>query len=74
MDDAALMDNGLSLMDDGSLMMDDGLPRTSYVSLMKFLAGAFDFQENTPENKLCVSDCVPSRGFCFLRTDVQRFL
>ena len=32
---------------------------------MAFLAGAFVFQENTPENKLCVSDHVPSRGFCF---------
>ena len=43
MDDAALMDNGLSLMDDGSLMMDNGLPGTSYVSLIAFLAGAFVF-------------------------------
>ena len=44
MDDAeSLMDNGLSLMDNGSLMMDNGLPGTSYVSLMKFLAGALVF-------------------------------
>ena len=52
MDDAALMDNGLSLMDDGSLMMDNGLPGTSYVSPMKFLAGACVFQENTPAREL----------------------
>ena len=80
------MDDGWSLIDDGSLMMDNGLPRTSYPSLIAFLAGAFVFQENNPrkisyaslvaflagafvfqdpKNKLCVSDHVPSRGFCF---------
>ena len=49
MDDAeSLIHNGLSLMDDGSLMITDGLPGTSYVSLMKFLAGAVVFQKNTP--------------------------
>ena len=104
------MDDGWSRIDDGLLVMDNGLPRTSYPSLIAFLAGAFDFQENTPlkiiyaslitflagasffqentpwkkyyaslmkflagafvfqentprNNKLCVSDRVPSRGF-----------
>ena len=53
-------------MDDESLMMEHGLPWTSYVSLIAFLAGAFASQENTPrQNKLCVSDEDPSRGFCF---------
>ena len=60
------MDDGWSLIDDGLLMMDNGLPRTSYPSLIAFLAGAFVFQENNPpKNKLCVSGRVPSRGFCF---------
>ena len=53
------------MMDDG-LPADEGLPGTSYPSLIAFLAGAFVFQENTPQNnKLCVSDHVPSRGFVF---------
>ena len=105
------MDDGWSRIDDGLLMMDNGLPRTSYPSLIAFLAGAFVFQENNPrkigyaslvaflagafvfqentprkisyaslvaflagafvfqentyQKKLCVSDHVPSRGFCF---------
>jgi len=52
-------------MDEKSWMMGNVLPQTSYAFLITFLAGAFVFQENTPENKLCVSDEVPSRGFCF---------
>ena len=39
--------------------------KISYASLIKFLAGAFVFQETHPGNELCVSDHVPSRGFCF---------
>ena len=42
-----MMDDGWSLIDDGLLVMDNGLPRTSYPSLIAFLAGAFVFQENT---------------------------
>ena len=108
----SLMDDGWSLIDDGLLMMDNRLPRTSYpsliaflafvfqentprknsyaslmkflaggfrfpgkqtpklsyASLITFLAGAFVFQGNTPRKKLCVSDHVPSRGFCFPRS------
>ena len=45
-------------------IMDNGLPH-SYPSLIAFLAGALVSQETTPRKKLCVSDHVPSRGFCF---------
>ena len=40
-------------------------PKISYAFLIKFLAGACVFEENTSRKKLCVSDHVPSRGFCF---------
>ena len=44
-------------------IMENALPH-SYPSLIAFLAGALVSQE-TPRKKLCVSDHVPSRGFCF---------
>ena len=50
----------------GAFVFQENTPRKiSYASLITFLAGAFVFQETHPENKLCVSDHVPSRGFCF---------
>ena len=66
MDDAySVIDDGCSLMDEKSWMVDDGLPEISYPFLVAFLAGAFVFRKTHPENKLCVSDQVPFRGFWF---------